>query len=133
MPQLDIYILWDLIHYVLLFWCLLFILNLSFLLINVFLSLRIIKLKYFIEKQLLKKIFKELYFLKNIKFFKNIILLIKNSFLNIKNKYFIEKLLDIYSINLNIYIKILKKKIKNKILSKNNLEIYRNVSGIRTV
>jgi hypothetical protein len=126
MPQLDIYILCQLVLSVLIFWSLLFLLNLNNLLINIFLSLKVIKIKFFIEKQLLKKIFKELYFIKNIKYIKKIITIITKLFLDVKKKIFTENILDIYNTNINIYNIKLKKKYKNNIISKNNLELYRN-------
>jgi len=125
MPQLDVYILYELVQTVLIFWCLLFLLNISNLLLNIFLSLKVIKLKFFVEKQLLKKIFKEVFFIKNNKYLKKIILIITNLYLNIKNKIFVENLLDIYSLNIKIYNIILKKNVKNNIISKNNIELYR--------
>lgn len=127
MPQLDIYILFQLVQAILLFWCLLFLLNISNFLLNIFLSLKIIKLKFFIEKQVLKKIFKELFFYKNLQFLKWGLLLILNLYLNIKNKVFIENLLDIFNLKIKIYNKILKKNIKNNIISKINFEFYRNL------
>jgi hypothetical protein len=127
MPQLDIYILYNLVQTILLFWCLLFLLNISNILLNIFLSLKIIKLKFFVEKQFLKKLFKEIFFFKNLRFFKKNLLLILNLYLNIKNKLFIENLLDIYNLTIKIYNKILKKNIKNNIISKINLEFYRNL------
>ncbi len=127
MPQLDIYILFQLVQAVLLFWCLLFLLNISNFLLNIFLSLKTIKLKFFIEKQILKKIFKELFFYKNLQFLKWGLLLVLNLYLNIKNKIFIENLLDIFNLKIKIYNKFLKKGIKNNIISKINFEFYRNL------
>lgn len=125
MPQLDIYILHELVENVLILWGILFLLNIRYLLLNIFLSLKTIKLKFFVEKQLLKKIFKEINIKKNNKYLKKIILILKNLYLNIKNKIFLENLLDIYSFNIKIYNIILKRNINNKIILKNNIELYR--------
>lgn len=127
MPQLDIYILFQLIQAILFFWCLLFLLNISNFLLNIFLSLKTIKLKFFVEKQTLKKVFKELFFYKNLQFLKWGLLLVLNLYLNIKNKIFIENLLDIFNLKIKIYNKFLKKNIKNNIISKINFEFYRNL------
>ena len=121
MPQLDIYILCQLVLSVLIFWSLLFLLNLNNLLINIFLSLKVIKIKFFIEKQLLKKIFKELYFIKNIKYIKKIITIITKLFLDVKKKIFTENILDIYNTNINIYNIKLKKKYKNNIYNRHEM------------
>lgn len=126
MPQLDVYILYQLIQNVLILWILLFLLNLYSFLFNIFLSLNVIKLKFFVEKQLLQKIFKEIFWKKNMKYLKKIFFLNINIKINIKDKIFFENLLDIYSFHIKVYNKILKNKYKkNIIISKNNLESYR--------
>jgi hypothetical protein len=67
MPQLDIYILYDLVIDIIFLWNLLFLINIGYLNINTYLILKSVKVKYFIEKQFLKKIYNELNFIKNIK------------------------------------------------------------------
>ncbi len=124
------YILCELVIYVVILWNLLFIINLNKLMINIYLILKIIRMKFFIEKQILKYINIELYFIKNLKFLKKELLILK-LILEEKKEKILKDLLDSYSINIKIFYIILNKKYidknqyNNSLISKNNLEMYR--------
>ena len=125
MPQLDVYILFEFINELIFLWTLIYIINIYNLYINIYLILSSIKIKNFIEKQIFKNIYNEIYFLKNISFLKKNILLI-NWILDEKKKKILEDILDIYNISIKFFFFILKKKNLN-LNSKNNIELYRNI------
>jgi hypothetical protein len=121
MPQLDIYIVENMVLMVIFYYWINLLINWQILLINICINIQIKDLAYLLEKKKIKKIYKEIYFLKNKKYLKRILFL-KNIYLKIINKIFFENLMDNYTILIK-YFSLLKK--KNYILLKNNIDFNR--------
>src|ERR1700761_8988052 len=95
MPQLDIYIICNMLYSVIFVFILIYILNISNILIIINLILRIRKLKFFLEKKYIYKILKESLKKINLKFYKYIFFLKYNQLLKIQKYFFIDDIFDI--------------------------------------
>jgi len=94
LPQLDAYILFELIYTVLIFFLMLLILNMDTLIFNTFLNLKNIKLKYFIEKYFAYLTGKESNNLKNNFYVRQLIALQLYLLMQIGKKLFDENIFD---------------------------------------
>jgi len=119
MPQLDIYILCELVNVVILLWNIIYILNIRKLLININLNIGSMRIKYFVEKQILKNIYSELFFKKNLKFLKKNLIIKKKNLDDIREN-ILENILEIFNTSKQLYFILIKKK-----YIKNNIEFYR--------
>lgn len=95
MPQLDIYIICNMLYSVILIFILIYILNISNILVIINLILRIRKLKFFLDKKYIYKILKENLKKINIKIYKYIFYLKYNQLLKIQKIFFVDDILDI--------------------------------------
>jgi hypothetical protein len=102
MPQLDIYIICNMLYSVIFVFILINILNISNILIIINLILRIRKLKFFLEKKYIYKILKESLKKINLKFYKYIFFLKYNQLLKIQKYFFIDDIFDIKHLKKNL-------------------------------
>lgn len=126
MPQLDIYNFFILNLSVIIVFLLLYNFNIYTILLNIFFWLNIVKLKNYVEKQLMSCIWEELFVRHNVISYKKILI---GLYFSIKNIFiiFIE-LLDVFSYNIKLLYIILQNSkyvFYNKINSKNNIELHR--------
>lgn len=126
MPQLDIYNFFILNLSVIIVFLLLYNFNIYTILLNIFFWLNIVKLKNYVEKQLMSCIWEELFVRHNVISYKKILIVL---YFSIKNIFiiFIE-LLDVFSYNIKLLYIILQNSkyvFYNKINSKNNIELHR--------
>jgi len=127
LPQLDIYIFCELSQNVLVFFYIILIINTSIMLLNIFLSSCNLKLKFFVEKQLVKNTFLELLEIKILNFVKQNLNIIFNFFIYLKKLIFNEKLIDVFFFNILYFENLIKENIKNLIFLKNICEYYKKV------
>lgn len=102
MPQLDIYIICNMLYSVIFVFIIVYILNISNILIIINLILRIRKLKFFLDKKYIYKILKESLRKINLKFYKYIFYLKYNQLLKIQKFFFVDDIFDIKNIKKNI-------------------------------
>ena len=126
MPQLDIYNFSTLNLSLIIVFLLLYNFNIYTILLNIFFWLNIVKLKNYVEKQLISCIWEELFVRHNEISYKKVLIWF---YFSIKNIFiiFIE-LLDVFSYNIKLLYFILqdsKYVFYNKINSKNNIELHR--------
>jgi len=127
LPQLDAYILFELIYTVLIFFLMLLILNMDTLIFNTFLNLKNIKLKYFIEKYFAYLTGKESNNLKNNFYVRQLIALQLYLLMQIGKKLFDENIFDfLYKKVWLTKIKMIKIKVETN-NEKNKRELYRNL------
>jgi len=116
-PQLDIYIIFELVYTVLIFFLILLILNIKNILINIYTNLKSGRLKYFIEKTIIFLTGSEAYGIKNNYYLKSIIPLQIKTLIKIINNIFNNEIFDAIKKKLKIKEKELitiKKENKNK-------------------
>jgi hypothetical protein len=116
-PQLDIYIIFELVYTVLIFFLILLILNIKNILINIYTNLKSGRLKYFIEKTIIFLTGSESYGIKNNYYLKSIIPLQIKTLIKIINNIFNNEIFDAIKKKLKIKEKELitiKKENKNK-------------------
>ncbi len=102
MPQLDIYIICNMLYSVIFVFIIIYILNISNILIIINLILRIRKLKFFLDKKYIYKILKESLRKMNLKFYRYIFLLKYNQLLKIQKYFFVDDIFDIKNLKKNI-------------------------------
>ena len=102
MPQLDVYIICNMLYSVIFVFIIVYILNISNILIIINLILRIRKLKFFLDKKYIYKILKESLKKMNLKFYRYIFLLKYNQLLKIQRYFFVDDIFDIKNIKKNI-------------------------------
>ncbi len=102
MPQLDIYIICNMLYSVIFVFIIVYILNISNILIIINLILRIRKLKFFLDKKYIYKILKESLRKINLKFYRYIFYLKYNQLLKIQKFFFVDDIFDIKNIKKNI-------------------------------
>ena len=95
MPQLDIYIICNMLYSVIFVFIIIYILNISNILIIINLILRIRRLKFFLDKRYIYKILKESLKKINLKFYKYICLLKYNQLLTMQKYFFKNDIFDI--------------------------------------
>jgi hypothetical protein len=102
MPQLDVYIICNMLYSVIFVFIIIYILNISNILIIINLILRIRKLKFFLDKKYIYKILKESLRKINLKFYKYIFVLKYNQLLKIQRYFFVDDIFDIKNLKKNI-------------------------------
>lgn len=126
MPQLDIYNFSTLNFSLIIVFLLLYNFNIYTILLNIFFWLNIVKLKNYVEKQLMSCIWEEFFVRRNVISYKKVLIWL---YFSIKNIFiiFIE-LLDVFSFTIKILYFILqdsKYVFYNNINSKNNIDLHR--------
>jgi len=101
MPQLDVYIICNMLYSVILIFILIYILNISNILIILNLILRIRKLKFFLEKIFIYKILKESLKKTGVSFYKTLFFFKYNQILKMQKYFFAEDILDIKNLKKN--------------------------------
>jgi len=112
MPQLDVYIICNMLYSVILIFIIIYILNISNILIIINLILRIRKLKFILDKKQIYEILKESLKKIGLKFYKTIFYLKYNQLLKIQRYFFVDDIFDIKNLKRNF----LKKNSKYNIL-----------------
>ena len=102
MPQLDVYIICNMLYSVIFVFIIVYILNISNILIIINLILRIRKLKFFLDKKYIYKILKESLRKINLKFYRYIYILKYNQLLKIQRYFFVDDIFDIKNLKKNI-------------------------------
>jgi hypothetical protein len=102
MPQLDVYIICNMLYSVILIFIIIYILNISNILIIINLILRIRKLKFILDKKQIYEILKESLKKINLKFYKVIFSLKYNQLLRVQKYFFVEDIFDIKNLKKNI-------------------------------
>jgi hypothetical protein len=102
MPQLDVYIICNMLYSVIIIFIIIYILNISNILIIINLILRIRKLKFILDKKQIYEILKESLKKIGLKFYKFVFYLKYNQLLKIQRYFFTEDIFDIKNLKKNI-------------------------------